>query len=291
MAPLPHLLLARYTYTICLLFCGVLLIFPATNALRPPSSLLPTTAFHTAHYGRTQTGTSKYSIGHTQKIHKYRDRYDELFACEETSALFRVRGGDNRDGQPGAVINIWEKAKNTYTDILPGTRLHLSLILITTAAHLIGLPAPLLFSLPVSLSPSHLLQLWRPFTAVSYLGVPSMSMANNLYFLLKFGQALEASTGSATHVWFLLTQTAMLTALGRLGASLQNIHCRIYSLRIPSHFIFLLLRTPFQQPLPSQGSGRFCGLLVEPRDPSAASELPIWSQDKRVASALLSGAH
>lgn len=166
----------------------------------------------------------------------------ERTAHEETSALFRMRGGEHRDAQPAGAVNIWEKTKNIYTDILPGTRLHLSFILLTTVAQIVGLPAPLLFSLPVSFSPSHLLQIWRPFTSVSYLGVPSMSMANNLYFLLKFGQALEASTGSATHIWFLLTQTAMLSVLGKMNISQPCLSA--------PHLLFLfsglLLGIPFQ---------------------------------------------
>jgi hypothetical protein len=85
------------------------------------------------------------------------------------------------------------------------------MIMFTTLVHLLGLPAPALFSLDVS---KILPQLWRPLTAVSYFGAPSMSMANNLYFLLKFGQALERISGSATHMWFLMMQTALLSGLG-----------------------------------------------------------------------------
>lgn len=43
----------------------------------------------------------------------------------------------------------------------------------------------------------------------------SMMLANNIYFMLKFGQILERETGSATHLWFLITQTIILSLFGK----------------------------------------------------------------------------
>jgi hypothetical protein len=50
-----------------------------------------------------------------------------------------------------------------------------------------GLPAPEL----LSLDRSKLYEIWRPITSIAYFGKPSMSMANNLYFLVKYGGGLE----------------------------------------------------------------------------------------------------
>ena len=78
--------------------------------------------------------------------------------------------------------------------------------------HVIGLPAPALFGL----DKSRLLEVWRPITAVAYFGPPSMSMANNLYFLIRYGQSLESINGGGTHAWFLIVQTILLSFLGLL---------------------------------------------------------------------------
>jgi hypothetical protein len=75
---------------------------------------------------------------------------------------------------------------------------------------MIGLPAPEYFSL----NSHRLLDFWRPITSMAYLGPPSMSMANNLYFLVKYGQEIEKESGTATYAWFLMIQTVILSILG-----------------------------------------------------------------------------
>ncbi len=76
--------------------------------------------------------------------------------------------------------------------------------------HIAGYPAPALFCL----SAKHLFEVWRPLTSISYLGPPSMSMANNLYFLIRFGQTLEIEYGSANYAWFIVLQMVWLSLLG-----------------------------------------------------------------------------
>jgi hypothetical protein len=75
---------------------------------------------------------------------------------------------------------------------------------------MLGLPAPELFAL----DRARLLDLWRPLTAMAYLGGPSMSMANSFYFLVRYGQTLEEENGTGAHAWFLIVQTVLLTLLG-----------------------------------------------------------------------------
>ena len=100
--------------------------------------------------------------------------------------------------------------KELLSQIKPATRTYLLLCVFCTLVHLIGLPAPDLFSL----DKNRIWQLWRPFTSVAYLGGPSMSMANSLYFLVNYGQSLESQNGTADHSWFLIVQTVILTVLG-----------------------------------------------------------------------------
>lgn len=75
-----------------------------------------------------------------------------------------------------------------------------------------GLPAPEIFNLDIS----KFYQIWRPFTAMAYFGAPSMSMATSIYFLINHGQHLETECGTGAFTWFLMVQTALLTALGVL---------------------------------------------------------------------------
>ena len=100
--------------------------------------------------------------------------------------------------------------KELLSPIKPATRIYLLLCIFCTLVHIVGLPAPALFSL----DRSRLYEIWRPFTAVSYLGPPNMSMANNVYFLLRYGQTLESENGTGSHTWFLLIQIAILSLLG-----------------------------------------------------------------------------
>ena len=144
-----------------------------------------------------------------------------LHAATRLQPDLLLRGGDAQrsgsaaGGAGGLQQSPWSKARATFLDIQPATRAHLSLVLFTTLVNLVGLPAPEMFALiPSKIIP----QIWRPVTAVTYLGTPSMWWANNLYFLLKFGQALERSTGSDTHAWFLMVQTVLLSSLGTIFA-------------------------------------------------------------------------
>ena len=104
------------------------------------------------------------------------------------------------------------KVADYFRSVLPITRSYLFLTLFCTIIHLIGLPAPKLFALDIS----KLYEIWRPLTAISYFGTPSMSMANSLYFLISYGQTLEKEYGPGTHAWFLTVETLLLSLFGYL---------------------------------------------------------------------------
>jgi hypothetical protein len=133
-----------------------------------------------------------------------------------------------------------KKGMEVLEQVQPATRVYLLLACFCTLVHCTGLPAPVLFSLDLA----HPLQLWRPFTSMAYLGAPSMSMANSIYFLLRYGQTLESAHGTGMHAWFLLVQTAMLTLLGMLlGFPLQaqvHIYTYIYT-HIHTHIYINIL--------------------------------------------------
>ena len=104
----------------------------------------------------------------------------------------------------------FKAVKEVLEQIAPATRAYLLVCAFCTLIHVTGLPAPELFSLDMS----KLYEIWRPITSVAYFGAPSMSMANNIYFLVRYGQTLEGLNGTGAHAWFLFIQTLILTLLG-----------------------------------------------------------------------------
>lgn len=99
---------------------------------------------------------------------------------------------------------------NSLNKIQPATRLYILFTAFCTAIHLSGLPAPEYFGVNIRKP----FQFWRPFTSMAYFGTPSMSMANSIYFLIAYGQLLEEEDGAASHLWFMIVESMLLTALG-----------------------------------------------------------------------------
>jgi hypothetical protein len=222
---LRHLLLNAYILHL-LLLSGFSLL-PAACGFRPIHSLStqplynptqPLPPFTTSLTTVPQEQDSASERGSSREAALTHKHQHSLLLIRGGEALVRAAG---RGLQTPPPASVWSRARSSFLDIPPASRMHVSLVLLTTAVQMLGLPAYSLFSLPpLPLSAQRLLllplQFWRPFTACAYLGPPSMALANNLYFLLKFGRALEGSTGSATHAWFLLTQTLVLSTSGTI---------------------------------------------------------------------------
>jgi membrane associated rhomboid family serine protease len=60
------------------------------------------------------------------------------------------------------------------------------------------------------------LELWRPFTAATFLGPPSIGWLMSGYYLLEYGSSLERAYGSAQFLIFLLSQIFFLSTLSVL---------------------------------------------------------------------------
>ena len=133
-------------------------------------------------------------------------------------SLLSLHGGKKRKPSYNKVRGLHTRGRrNTLTSIQSSfnnvpqvTRMYLILIIMTTIIHCVGLPAPVIFSL----DKNRLWELWRPFTSLAYFGPPSMSMANSVYFLVRYGQGLESEVGSIIHAWYLLIQTLIISLLG-----------------------------------------------------------------------------
>lgn len=98
------------------------------------------------------------------------------------------------------------------SEVKPITRYHMLLSVTLSCLQLLGLPASQMFALNMN----KLYEIWRPLTSIAYLGPPSMAMANNIYFLSKYGQYLEDLNGTITYSWFIIIQTVILTSFSLL---------------------------------------------------------------------------
>jgi membrane associated rhomboid family serine protease len=104
-----------------------------------------------------------------------------------------------------------------YKKILPLTRIYITMV---GAATLLGLVLgeELTQSL-LALDPMRVMygmELWRPFTAASFIGPPSIGWLMSGYYLFEYGSALERAYGTAQHIVFLLSQIITLSLLSVL---------------------------------------------------------------------------
>jgi len=60
------------------------------------------------------------------------------------------------------------------------------------------------------------LEIWRPLTAASFLGKPSISWLMSGYYVYEYGSSLERAYGSAEYLLFLATQIFLLTLFSAL---------------------------------------------------------------------------
>jgi len=60
------------------------------------------------------------------------------------------------------------------------------------------------------------LEIWRPFTAASFLGKPSISWLMSGYYLYEYGSSLERAYGAAEYLLFLAAQIFLLTLFSAL---------------------------------------------------------------------------
>lgn len=126
----------------------------------------------------------------------------------------------NKKVQSGAA----KEEKSTFSDslqkykqILPLTRIYITMVVGATLLGMI-LGEELTQGL-LALDPMRViygLEMWRPFTAATFLGPPSIGWLMSGYYLFEYGSALERAYGTAQHLVFLLSQVVMLSVLSVL---------------------------------------------------------------------------
>ena len=121
----------------------------------------------------------------------------------------KVRG-HVKDGAPANKSAVSDTLAK-YRSILPLTRAYITMVGLVT---LLGLALGDELSQGIlALDPIRTvygLELWRPITAATYLGPPSIGWLMNAYYLFEYGSSLERAFGTAQHLVFLVLQVSFL---------------------------------------------------------------------------------
>ncbi|KAL3815746.1 hypothetical protein ACHAXA_004948 [Cyclostephanos tholiformis] len=142
-------------------------------------------------------------------------RTASLTSAKTATGKQKVRGHvkDEAPAKKSAVSDTLAK----YKSILPLTRAYITMVGIVTLLGLVlgdELSQGLLALDPIRTV--YGLELWRPFTAATYLGPPSIGWLMNAYYLFEYGSSLERAFGTAQHLVFLALQVGFLTLCGAL---------------------------------------------------------------------------
>ncbi|CAB9505829.1 Derlin 1 [Seminavis robusta] len=140
-----------------------------------------------------------------------------------------------------------------YKQILPLTRIYISMVGLTTLLGLV-LGDELSQGL-LALDPMRLLyglEIWRPFTAASFLGPPSIGWLMSGYYLFEYGSSLERAYGTPQHLMFLLSQVALLSIFSVLfgmpffGQSMITAMVHVLSRALPKQKVkWIIFTVPY----------------------------------------------
>lgn len=151
--------------------------------------------------------------------------------------------------KPSALDNTVQK----YKAILPLTRLYITLVGISTLlGTILGDEAAQVI---LGLDPIRTVygfELWRPLTAASFLGPPSIGWLMSAYYLYEYGSSLERVYGTAQHCIFLLGQVVLLSAYSMLfgqpffGTSMITAMLHVLSRSMPHQKVkWLIFTVPY----------------------------------------------
>ena len=164
-----------------------------------------------------QQGTSQRNYASILNIRggesKRKGRAKTASLTSARTATGRKKVGAAKEEKKSAVSDTLSK----YKKILPLTRIYITMIGVVTLTGIV-LGEELTQGL-LALDPTRVLygfELWRPLTAASFLGPPSIGWLMNAYYLFEYGSSLERAYGTAQHFIFLLTQIGLLSVLSVL---------------------------------------------------------------------------
>jgi membrane associated rhomboid family serine protease len=244
---------------ISIIYTGVILVLVASSL---PSST-------TAHTFSTSLSSSSRNLSRSLK------NVADPSSLIQQSSLLDLRGGAAKRPKNKAKTSSLSSAKKTatgkkkvgaaaaeekksalsetvqkYKKILPLTRLYITMVAVTTLLGLI-LGEELTQGL-LALDPTRVIygmELWRPFTAASFLGKPSIGWLMSSYYLFEYGSSLERAYGTAQHLMFLASQLVLLSIFSILtgqpffGPSLITAMLHVLSRAMPHQKAKLIIFT------------------------------------------------
>jgi membrane associated rhomboid family serine protease len=163
-----------------------------------------------------------------------------------------------------------------YHAMLPLTRVYMTMIAICTIVGV--LLGEEMAQAVLTLDPMRTLyggEIWRPVTAASYFGKPSIGALMSAYYLFEYGSTLERAYGSAQFLVFMLLQLSLLTVFSMLfrqpvfGNSMVTAMLHVLSRAMPNQKVrWLVMNVPYWS-LP------YCTMLADCLQAgSAAAALP-----------------
>jgi Derlin-1 len=135
-------------------------------------------------------------------------------------ASARSATGSKKVGAAEDKPSAMADALKSYRQILPLTRIYLTLVVVTTLSGLLlgGELAQALYALD-PIRTWYGMELWRPLTAACFLGPPNLGWLFNGYYLYEYGSSLERAYGTPQHLVFLALQVVLLCILCVLTGS------------------------------------------------------------------------
>lgn len=177
------------------------------NGATPVFGVVPTTGFsyqqRAAALLDVRGGASKKAKSRTGSLSKTVTGKKKVGAAKKAAETKSSGGGNG--------LSDW------YNNIPRLTKIYVNTILIcTTLGLIIGEERA---QAVLALDPMRLiygLELWRPFTAASFLGKPSINWLMSGYYLYEYGSSLERAYGAAEYLLFLVSQITLLTVFSSL---------------------------------------------------------------------------
>lgn len=140
-----------------------------------------------------------------------------------------------------------------YKSMLPLTRIYMTMIGICTIAGV--LMGEEMGQAVLALDPMRTLyggEIWRPITAASYFGKPSIGALMSAYYLFEYGSTLERAYGSAQFLVFMFSQLALLTVFSMIfrqpvfGNSMVTAMLHVLSRAMPNQKVrWLVMNVPY----------------------------------------------
>jgi derlin-1 len=165
----------------------------------------------------------------------------------------KTASGATKVGKVDDKSSPFNDTMQKYKAILPLTRLYITLVGISTLMGTIlgDETAQVIMGLD-PMRTIYGLELWRPITAASFLGPPSIGWLMSAYYLFEYGSSLERVYGTAQHLLFLLGQVALLSAYSMLfgqpffGQSMITAMLHVLSRSMPHQKVkWLIFTVPY----------------------------------------------